>query len=71
MKNIGFLFKALRLIGIILVILKITTIINWSWWFVLYPLILNFLIKNLTIITYFYLRNKGWTDEEIKSKFGV
>jgi hypothetical protein len=60
---------------IVLIILKVTENIDWSWPLTLSPLITMMALSIIGIIAYIImfsiLLSKGWTAEEISDRFGI
>jgi hypothetical protein len=60
---------------IVLIILKVTENIDWSWPLTLSPLITMMALSIIGIIAYIImfsiLLSKGWTAEEISDMFGI
>ena len=48
------------LLTIAFIVLKLCNVITWSWFWVLSPLWISFLVASLTAITFFILSKKGY-----------
>lgn len=50
----------LTLLQLILIVLKIATVISWSWWWVLAPIWMGFVLAILGSLAFVVLMSKWW-----------
>lgn len=65
-KNYSYKVSVYSIIGIIvlLIILRLTNLIDWSWWWITAPIWIPFLIAVILVIAFFWLLGKYSSNQD-------